>query len=146
MLERDGLILRELIAGEKGDDDPWDLKLARGALTDLDFIAQALTLAHAHAHPSLFGLASEAVFAEAGARGLVPEDDARALIEAHQLFGSIFQWQRLTIQGTFAVAQVSPTILKRLAATVGLPDAEILLTHLDATRAQVVEIYGRVLG
>ncbi len=34
--------MRELIAQEKGDDDPWDLKLARGGLTDLDFIAQAL--------------------------------------------------------------------------------------------------------
>ena len=32
--------MRELIAQEKGDDDPWDLKLARGGLTDLDFIAQ----------------------------------------------------------------------------------------------------------
>ena len=38
--------MRELIAQEKGDDDPWDLKLARGGLTDLDFIAQGLVLAH----------------------------------------------------------------------------------------------------
>ena len=43
--------MRELIAQEKGDDDPWDLKLARGGLTDLDFIAQALVLAHAHEAP-----------------------------------------------------------------------------------------------
>ena len=43
--------MRDLIASEKGDDDPWDLKLARGGLTDLDFIAQALVLAHASATP-----------------------------------------------------------------------------------------------
>ena len=41
--------MRELIAQEKGEEDPWDLKLARGGLTDLDFIAQALVLAHAGA-------------------------------------------------------------------------------------------------
>ena len=41
---KDVRAMRELIAQEKGDDDPWDLKLARGGLTDLDFIAQGLVL------------------------------------------------------------------------------------------------------
>jgi glutamate-ammonia-ligase adenylyltransferase len=138
--------MRELIAQEKGDGDPWDLKLARGGLTDLDFIAQGLVLAHAGGHSSLVGLPSEAVFAEARKAGLLGEDDAHALIEAHRLFNAIFQWQRLTIEGRFDPSAVSPAILKRLATVAGLPNPKVLLHHLKETQAQVAGIYGKLLG
>ncbi len=137
--------MRELIAQEKGDGDPWDLKLARGGLTDLDFIAQGLVLAHASTHSSLIGLASEAVFAEARRAGFLSEDDTHALIEAHKLFNAIFQWQRLTIEGSFDPSAVSPAILKRLATVAGLPNPKVLLHHLKETQAQVAGIYGKVL-
>ncbi|WP_243367617.1 bifunctional [glutamine synthetase] adenylyltransferase/[glutamine synthetase]-adenylyl-L-tyrosine phosphorylase [Microvirga solisilvae] len=137
--------MRDLIAAEKGNDDPWDLKLARGGLTDLDFIAQALTLAHAAKYPSLMGLAPEETFQEACKAGLISDEDARELIEAHRQFNAIFQWQRLTIEGAFIPASVPPAIFKRLATIAGLPDAKVLLTHLNATRRSVQEIYDRVL-
>jgi glutamate-ammonia-ligase adenylyltransferase len=137
--------MRELIAQEKGDDNPWDLKLARGGLTDLDFIAQALMLAHGTGHSSLIGLSTEATFHEACKLGLLSDEDARTLTEAHRLFNAIFQWQRLTIEGPFDPATVPPAILKRLATVAGLPDAKVLLTHLDETRAQVRTVFERVV-
>ncbi len=137
--------MRNLIAQEKGDDNPWDLKLAKGGLTDLDFIAQALVLAHSAQHPALIGTAPEATFHEASKAGLIGEEDARTLVEAHRLFIAIFQWQRLTIEGDFDAASVPPAILKRLAVVAGLPDAMVLLNHLNATRQQVREIFERVL-
>ena len=39
--------MRALIAREKGDQDPWDLKLVSGGLIDIEFVAQYLTLAEA---------------------------------------------------------------------------------------------------
>jgi glutamate-ammonia-ligase adenylyltransferase len=137
--------MRDLIAQEKGDDDPWDLKLARGGLTDLDFIAQALALAHGAAHPSLVGHASEETFAEASKVGLIGEEEARSLVEAHRLFNAIFQWQRLTIEGRFDPASVSPAILKRLATVAGLPNPKVLLHHLRETASQVADLYDRIL-
>jgi glutamate-ammonia-ligase adenylyltransferase len=137
--------MRELIAQEKGDDDPWDLKLARGALTDLDFLAQALVLAHANAHPSLVGLSTEGTFAAARSAGLMGEADARALIDAHKLFNDIFQWQRLTIEGKFDGASVPKAILKRLATVAGLPSAKVLQGHLDETRERVRRVFEAVL-
>jgi len=137
--------MRDLIAREKGDDDPWDLKLARGGLTDLDFIAQALVLAHGSTHAALIGLASEETFQEACRAGLISDEDSRDLIEAHRQFNTIFQWQRLAIEGKFEPDHVPPAIFKRLAAIAGLPDAKVLLTHLNATRQHVREIYDRVL-
>lgn len=137
--------MRELIAQEKGDSDPWDMKLARGGLTDLDFIAQGLVLAHAHAHPSLAGLSTEATFAEAQSVGLLPADDARTLTEAHRLFNDIFQWQRLTIEGKFDAERVPPVILKRLATAAGLPSVKVLLEHLGEMRERTCRLFGTIL-
>ena len=44
--------MRALIAKEKGDSNPWDLKLAAGGLLDIEFVAQYLTLRYASAHPA----------------------------------------------------------------------------------------------
>jgi [glutamine synthetase] adenylyltransferase / [glutamine synthetase]-adenylyl-L-tyrosine phosphorylase len=137
--------MRDLIAQEKGDSDPWDLKLARGGLTDLDFIAQGLVLAHASAHPTLVGRSTEDVFAQAGAAGLIDKEAARILIEAHKLFNDIFQWQRLTIEGRFDAETAPQPILKRLATVAGLPNATVLLSHLKDTYRQVTEIFGAVV-
>ena len=138
--------MRDLIAQEKGDDNPWDLKLAKGGLTDLDFVAQALVLAHASKHASLIGCASEETFREASEAGLISDEDARDLREAHRQFNAIFQWQRLAIEGAFDPDRVPPAIFKRLATIAGLPDAKVLLTHLNAMREHVRDIYDRVLS
>jgi [glutamine synthetase] adenylyltransferase / [glutamine synthetase]-adenylyl-L-tyrosine phosphorylase len=138
--------MRELIAREKGDEDEWDLKLARGGLTDLDFIAQALVLAHGHAHPGLIAPSTEAIFAQARRAGLLGEADAAALDDARKLLNDVFQWQRLTIEGAFDVKTVPPVIMKRLAAVAGLPSAQVLAGHLAETRGRVREVFERVLG
>ena len=43
--------MRALIAREKGDHDPWDLKLVSGGLIDIEFVAQFLMLADASERP-----------------------------------------------------------------------------------------------
>jgi glutamate-ammonia-ligase adenylyltransferase len=144
-VSREVAAMRELIAQEKGDKDPWDLKLARGGLTDLDFIAQALVLAHAIRHPTLVGCSTEQTFAQAASAALLDASDSRVLIEAHTLFNALFQWQRLTIEGSFDVANVPPAIVKRLAVVAGLPTPQVLLRHLTETQRQVAEIYRRVI-
>jgi glutamate-ammonia-ligase adenylyltransferase len=138
--------MRALIAKEKGDGDPWDLKLARGGLTDLDFLAQGLVLAHAHAHPALFGLPTEATFSQAAEAGLLGADEAAFLVDAHRVFNEIFQWQRLTIEGPFDAQKVPRPILKRLAAVEGLPSATALLESLAQMRKKVRAVFERVLA
>jgi glutamate-ammonia-ligase adenylyltransferase len=138
--------MRELIAREKGDHDPWDVKLASGGLTDIDFLAQAITLAHAAAHPSLAGLSSEATIAEAAKHGLLDAQDARVLREAHELLNNVFHWQRLTIEGAFDPAIVPPAILRRIANAVGRPDSSTLLADLREVQSSVREIFVKGLS
>jgi glutamate-ammonia-ligase adenylyltransferase len=73
---------------------------------------------------------------------LLSPDDARTLTEAHRLFNDIFQWQRLTIEGTFDAERVPPVILKRLATVAGLPSAKVLLEHLGEMRGWVAATWG----
>jgi glutamate-ammonia-ligase adenylyltransferase len=137
--------MRDLISEEKGEGNGWDLKLAPGGLTDLDFIAQFLVLSHANRHPELIGKATEDVFTMVGRTGLLDSDDASRLRSAHRLLDDVFQWQRLTVEGSFDPDTVSPTIFKRLASVVGLPGTEQLRSHLEDTRREVRAIFERLL-
>jgi glutamate-ammonia-ligase adenylyltransferase len=69
----------------------------------------------------------------------------KTLVEVHRLFSAIFQWQRLTIEGAFDPAFVPPANLKCLAVMAGLPDARVLLTHLNEMRRKAREIFKQIL-
>ena len=58
--------MRALIAREKGDSDPWDLKLAAGGLIDIEFVAQFVQLAFARKHPGVLDVSTRTVIEEAG--------------------------------------------------------------------------------
>ncbi|TCR64896.1 bifunctional [glutamine synthetase] adenylyltransferase/[glutamine synthetase]-adenylyl-L-tyrosine phosphorylase [Bosea sp. BK604] len=138
--------MRALIAKEKGEADPWDLKLAAGGLTDLDFLAQFLILAHAGDEPQLLRRDTGSVLAAAGAAGLLSAGDAATLGEAHRLIGDVQLWQRFTVEDGFDVKTVPERVLRRIATAVGRPDAKVLQAELDETRAAVRAIFKRVLS
>lgn len=138
--------MRALIAREKGEKDGWDLKLAAGGLTDLDFLAQFLVLAHAADHPALLAGDTGAVFVEARKAGLLSDADAAALGEAHRLISDVQLWQRFTVEEAFDVKLVPARVLRRVATAVGRPDAKVLKAELDEVRAAVRTIFTRVLG
>ena len=133
--------MRRLIAQEKGEDDPWDMKLAAGGLTDLDFMAQALVLAHADDVPQLVGAGTESAFEIAAEAGLLARAEARAVVHAHRVLNDVFQWQRLMIEGRFDAARVPAAILRRLAGVVGLPTPEALLEHLADLRSDTRRLF-----
>jgi glutamate-ammonia-ligase adenylyltransferase len=137
--------MRNLIATEKGDEDPWDLKLARGGLTDLDFIAQALTLAYPERIAIPPGSTTGEVLVRAREAGLLSNEDAQALAEAYGLFNDFFQWQRLMIEGRFDAAAVPKAILKRLASVASLPSVGALLDDLEEKRHRVRTIFEEIV-
>ncbi len=137
--------MRALIAESKGDDDPWDLKLAAGGLIDIDFLAQTLVLTGASDHPALIGRDAEGVFREAEAVGLLPSDEAGTLAHAYRQFNDIQQWQRMAVAGSFDVRAIPPAILKRIAMEAGSPSEQALLIELAETRQRVRSIFSSLL-
>lgn len=138
--------MRALIAREKGEKNPWDLKLALGGLTDLDFLAQFLVLAYSCDHPGLLVRDTASVFVAAREAGLLVPADATALEEAVRLIGDVQLWQRFTVEEAFDPAAVPVRVMNRIATAVGRPDTKVLRAELDEVRAGVRAIFSRVLG
>jgi [glutamine synthetase] adenylyltransferase / [glutamine synthetase]-adenylyl-L-tyrosine phosphorylase len=137
--------MRELIAKEKGDANPWDFKLARGGLTDLDFIAQALVLAFPTRIGVPPGAATDQVLRQACEAGLLSREATATAADAYRLFSDLFHWQRLMIEGAFDVSVVPPAILKRLASVAGQPSVEACLAQSQATRREIADLFDAVL-
>jgi glutamate-ammonia-ligase adenylyltransferase len=138
--------MRVLIAKEKGEKNPWDLKLAAGGLTDLDFLAQFLVLAYASAHPGLLVKDTGSIFEAAREAGLLSPADATALGEALRLIGDVQLWQRFTVEEAFDPAAVPARVLRRIATAVGRPDVKVLRAEMDEVRGGVRAIFTRILS
>lgn len=140
------LEMRALIAREKGESDDWDLKLVVGGLTDLDFLAQFLVLAHASNHPGLIARDTASVVAAARQAGLLETGDAAFLGDACRLIGDVQLWRRFTVEEGVDPAAVPARVLKRIATAVGRPDTKVLKAELDEMRVGVRALFLKILG
>jgi glutamate-ammonia-ligase adenylyltransferase len=145
-LARDVRAMRDLIAREKGDRDPWDLKLVSGGLIDIEFVAQYLTLRSARDIPALLAPSTRATLAAAAAAGALGQDDAEALIAAYKLYSDATQIMRVAVAGPFDPATATSGVKRRIAAAAGLPDFETLEGAVREAREAVKRAYAHVLG
>ena len=141
----DARTMRALIAQEKGDDDPWDLKLAQGGLMDIEFIAQVLVLTGSAQHPDLAVTSTAEIIARARKTKLLGTNEAEALEAAYALMRDVFQWQRLTFGADFHPDQIGVALKTRLAQAAGLPDFKILASHLKEMRASVRIVFDQFM-
>ena len=138
--------MRALIAKEKGDADPWDLKLVSGGLMEIEFIAQFLTLAHAHARPELIDVSTRAVIAKAGELGFLSAEDGATLADAHRLYTDATQIMRLTLSGAFVPHEAASGVKRRIAGAAALPNFDMLAAAVKDAREATRAVYARVLG
>jgi len=69
---------------DRSDAARFDLKQGAGGLVDIEFLLQGLVLLHAAAQPILLADGNTAMLIAAAARaGVMSEDDARTLADAH---------------------------------------------------------------
>ncbi|MGO9673845.1 MAG: bifunctional [glutamine synthetase] adenylyltransferase/[glutamine synthetase]-adenylyl-L-tyrosine phosphorylase [Methylocella sp.] len=145
-LARDVLAMRKLIASVKGDQDPWDLKLAAGGLIDIEFLAQYLLLRHAHDHASLIDVSTCVVIETAAKLGLIEADDAQTLLSAHRLMTDVTQMLRLTLDPAADPRAASEAVKRRLANAAELPSMSALEDALSEARRKARAIFRRILS
>src|SRR3984885_3519778 len=138
--------MRALIARDKGDSDPWDLKLAAGGLVDIEFVAQYLQLAFAHRQPTILDVSTRKVVEEAGRAGLITPEQAEVLIDAHRLYTDATQFMRLSISGPFDPARAAAGAKRRIAAAAGSPDFEAFAAALGDARRRVRATFEAIVG
>lgn len=137
--------MRALIAEAKGDDNIWDLKLAAGGLTDIDFIAESLVLIHASSNAELLSGDTARILKVAEQTGILSPDDAESLSTAFRVMNDVTHWQRLTVDGVCDLAKVSAPVVRLIARAANAPDARVLASMLADMRHAVRAIFNRMM-
>jgi glutamate-ammonia-ligase adenylyltransferase len=138
--------MRELLAREKGNSDPWDFKHVAGGLMDIEFVAQALVLEEGATHPDLIASETTTILSNAKRLGLMNAKDLTPLIEAYSLMRDMMQWLRAMVSGDFSPSKADRALLKRLATLTGLPDFKMLELHFAELREKVGEVVKKRLA
>ncbi len=138
--------MRARIEAEKPAADAFDLKLARGGLIDVEFIAQALQLIHAADRPEIVSTNTEAALVAAAEAGVLDRADADVLVPAIRLYHDLTQVLRLAIAGPFRRAEAPGGVLSLVTRAGGMPSMETLEAHLVETEAAVRAVFERIIG
>ncbi|HEY8517730.1 MAG TPA: bifunctional [glutamate--ammonia ligase]-adenylyl-L-tyrosine phosphorylase/[glutamate--ammonia-ligase] adenylyltransferase [Candidatus Binatia bacterium] len=133
------------------DEKHVNLKVGRGGLVDIEFIAQALALEHGHARPELRQRATRPLLDALGAAGLLSPDDLRTLVAAHSFLRGLEN--RLRIEGEHPIERITrdPVALVSVARRMGITEegaqaGEVLLEELDRHRDAVRDVFQRLVG
>ena len=138
--------MRARMERDKPASHNWDIKLARGGLVDVEFIAQGLQIAHApHALHVVSPSTHDALMALADA-GILPQDDAASLSLAFSLYSNLQQILRLCGDGAFNPNKSSEGLRRRLAEIAGDADFATLEAHLLDVQADVRKRFVRLIG
>jgi glutamate-ammonia-ligase adenylyltransferase len=93
----DAVAMRARLLRDLPPDGPWDVKLARGGLVEVEFIAQALQLAHARRHPGVLATTTRLALARLAEAGVLPAEESATLVAAEALWRSVSGLLRLTV-------------------------------------------------
>jgi glutamate-ammonia-ligase adenylyltransferase len=145
LTRRDVKAMRALMDREKPAKDPWDMKLSRGGLVDIEFVAQYLQILHAAEGGPLRPHTAEALAAMARA-GLVEAGRVAALEQAWRLQQDLSQVLKLALPEAGDPAE-EPRAFRDLLARAGhCADFAALQATLTARRLAARAAYDAILG
>lgn len=138
--------MRAKIEKEKGTKDIWDLKQVAGGLVDIEFIAQFLQLANAHATPDILAQGTEPALEKLRDAGFLDSGDAGLLLEALRLYQRLTQVLRLALTGKFVPADAPRGVLDLLVQTSGAPTFTRLEADIAELQTQVRAVFVQLVG
>jgi len=139
----DAVEMRDLLEEEKPARNIWDLKLVKGGIIDLEFIAQVATLSGfclREPRPTATG----EVLASLSST-FVDEQAKQELVDAHRLYMMLTQIMRLCLTGPLDPDDVPPGLADILLRSVDLPELGVLEAHLNETAKRVRGHFDRLL-
>jgi len=138
--------MRGRMERERAAKSIWDLKLAPGGLVDIEFIAQALQLAHAHEAPQALSSNTGEALLHLQAAGKLDAGACAQLIEAWTMWSALQHLLRISVAGEFSPTLAPPPLLDRLAALGGAQSFEALEDKVRAVQAAVRTRFVDVVG
>jgi glutamate-ammonia-ligase adenylyltransferase len=120
----------------------WDLKLAPGGFVDIEFIAQAMHVAHSLRAPANTGDALDAL----ARAGVLSQEDHALLSAAWRRASDLQQLLRICVDGEFDAAKAPEVLVQRLAQAGDAASLEQLEAILTGERAAVRAAFKRLIG
>jgi glutamate-ammonia-ligase adenylyltransferase len=112
----DAAAMRARILRDHPPDGPWDVKQMPGGLTEVEFIAHSLQVAHAGRQPAILSATTRDALARLAKAGLLPAAEATALIAAERLWRAILSHLRLTVGRAVPETLPAPVLAALLRA------------------------------
>lgn len=128
------------------NDDHWDFKHVRGGLIEIEFIAQALQLVHAHDSPQVLQCNTIAALHALHDTGHLTAGDHEALVAAAKLYQGLTQMLRLCSSGKFELRLAPVDLIAKLLRASGAPKVSVMQAMLADANRQVSEIFDRLIG
>src|SRR2546430_580824 len=121
----------------------WHVKLGRGGLVDIEFLAQALQLVHGATHPEVRTASTTAALAALGRIAALPAADA--LAARYRFLRRVSTALRLLGARPTDTLELAGPMPARVAAALGLSSRDALLAAYreatDAVRAAYTEVF-----
>ena len=133
---------------ELGKETPgrWHVKLGRGGLVDVEFLAQALQLVHGAAHPDARRTSTTAALAGLARVGALPAARAEALTDHYRFLRRVSAALRLLGARPVDTLELAGPMPARVASALGLGSREAFLAayreRTTAVRAAYREVFG----
>ena len=145
-LTKDVLEMRDRVFKEKGAEDPWDIKQARGGLIDLEFLCQFLQLAYAHDHPIILNPNTGDAIKAMQRVGVLTPEISSDLLQAHAVLQNLGHIIRIAVAGSFKPEEAGLSLGSLLATSVGLNEFNLVEPKLIETEATVLNHFRAIVG
>jgi glutamate-ammonia-ligase adenylyltransferase len=122
----------------------WHVKLGRGGLVDVEFLAQALQLVHGAAHPDVRQASTTATLAALGRLGLLPS--ASALADHYRFLRRVSTALRLLGARPTDTLELASPMPARVAAALGFSSRDAFLAAYRERTNAVRETYEDVMN
>ncbi len=142
----DAAAMRARLARELQPAGPWDVKHRRGGLMEVEFVAQALQLAHAARHPEVCRTGTTEALHALAAAGALDDADAAVLVRADLAWRGVQGLLRIAVGARLPDVLPGPA-LALLAAWLGVENTEAVLhARLAALGEEVRAVFERRVG
>ena len=145
-IRKDIATMRARIEQEKGSKDIWDIKQCPGGLVDVEFIAQAMQLVHAHDHPEILHSNTAETLRLCVDAGLIDQSDADSLLPSIRLYHDLTQILRLCLTTKFKPDDMTKGLRDVIVRAAHEPDFPQLEDRLREDQSMVRSIFERLIG
>lgn len=141
----DAVAMRARMLRDLPPDGPWDVKLGRGGLIEVEFVAQTLQLVAAKRHPEVLAATTRVALARLAGAGLLDAAEAETLIAAEHLWRTVSGLLRLTV-GRWREDALPDSVVAPLLHACGVADLPALKARMAAESKAVRAVFERRLG